>query len=192
VAAGVTVHHYYGAAELSFVAWGGHAEDLHLFPGVEAQTRDGEIWVRSPYVCAGYDGPPGPLRRDPSGFASVGDRGRLSDGVLEVDGRPEAVTSAGATVQVADVERELRAAARGEVVVLGIPHPRLGAVVAAVLTEAADHPSLTLRSRERLDPAARPRVWHLVEQLPRTTAGKLDRQALVDLLAGDHPPRRLT
>lgn len=192
VDAGVTVHHYYGAAELSFVAWGDHAADLHLFPGVEAETRDGEIWVRSPYVCTGYDGPPGPLRRDPSGFVTVGDRGRLRGSVLEVDGRPEAVTTGGATVQVADVERELRSAARGEVAVLAVPHPRLGAVVAAVLTDPADHPSLTLLSRERLDPAARPRLWHLVERMPLTPAGKLDRQALVDLLAGDDPPRRLT
>jgi acyl-coenzyme A synthetase/AMP-(fatty) acid ligase len=65
-------------------------------------------------------------------------------------------------------------------------------VVAAVLTDAADHPSLTRLSRLRLDPAARPRLWHLVERLPLTIAGKVDRRALVDLLAGDDPPRRLT
>ena len=29
------VSHYYGAAELSFVAWGAHADDLRPFPGVE-------------------------------------------------------------------------------------------------------------------------------------------------------------
>ena len=192
VEAGAAVHHYYGAAELSFVAWGAHAEDLHLFPGVEAETRDGEIWVRSPYVCAGYDGPSGPLRRDPSGFVSVGDRGRLRGSVLEVDGRPEAVTTGGATVQVADVERALRGVARGEVVVLAVAHPRLGAVVAAVLTDASDHQTLTRLSREGLDPAARPRLWHLVERLPLTAAGKVDRQCLADLLAGDDPPQRLT
>ena len=48
VAAGATVHHYYGAAELSFVAWGAHADDLRPFPGVEVSVRAGEVWVRSP------------------------------------------------------------------------------------------------------------------------------------------------
>lgn len=191
-AAGAAVHHYYGAAELSFVAWGAHADDLHLFPGVEAESRDGEIWVRSGYLCSGYDGPAGPLRRDPSGFVTVGDRGRLVGDLLEVDGRPSAVTTGGATVQVADIEAALRRDAVGELVVLALPHPRLGSVVAAVLTDPADHRRLVSLARERLDPAARPRVWHLCEQLPLTRAGKLDRRALHDLLVGDRPPRRLT
>lgn len=190
--AGLDVHHYYGAAELSFVAWGRHAEDLHLFPGVEAEVRDGEIWVRSPYLCTGYVGAPGPLRRDAAGYATVGDRGRLHGDRLTVDGRAEAVTTGGATVQVADVERELRAVARGEVVVVAVPHGRLGSVVAAVLTDPADHAAAVAASREVLDPAARPRLWHLCEQPPLTSAGKVDRDELSRLLAGDDPPRRLT
>ena len=191
-AAGAAVHHYYGAAELSFVAWGAHADDLRLFPGVEAESRDGEIWVRSGYLCSGYDGPAGALRRDPSGFVTVGDRGRLVGDRIEVDGRPAAVTTGGATVQVADIEAVLRRDAQGELVVLALPHPRLGAVVAAVLTDPEDHPRLVSLARARLDPAARPRVWHLCARLPLTRAGKVDRQALNDLLAGDRPPRRLS
>ena len=189
--AGVEVHHYYGAAELSFVAWGRHADDLRLFPAVESEVRDGEIWVRSPYLCTGYSGAPGPLRRDPAGFATVGDRGRLDGDLLAVDGRPEAMTTGGATVQVADVERELRAAARGEVVVLAVPHGRLGSVVAAVLTDETDHAPLVSAARDGLDPAARPRLWHLCERLPLTATGKVDRDALLGMVAGDHRLRRL-
>src|SRR4051812_12098228 len=55
-ATGAQVSHYYGAAELSFVAWGRHEEDLRPFPAVEVQIRDGVLWVRSPYVSDGYDG----------------------------------------------------------------------------------------------------------------------------------------
>ena len=192
VGRGLEVHHYYGAAELSFVAWGRHADDLRLFPGVEAEIRDGEIWVRSAYLCSAYDGAPGPLRRDATGFATVGDRGRLDGDRLVVDGRPEAVTTGGATVQVADVERELRAVARGEVVVVAVPHTTLGSVVAAVLTDEADHAPLVAASREMLDPAARPRRWHLCSRPPLTPAGKVDRDALARLLAAADPPRRLT
>ena len=37
---GMRVHHYYGAAELSFVAWGTHRDDLLPFPGVDVTVRD--------------------------------------------------------------------------------------------------------------------------------------------------------
>lgn len=191
-AAGVAVHHYYGAAELSFVAWGSHAEDLDVFPGVEVTVRHTEIWVRSPYLCTGYDGPAGVLRRDGSGYVTVGDHGRLVGDRLEVDGRPGSVTTGGATVLVADVERELRRSARGEVVVVAVPHQRLGSVLAAVLTDPGDHAPLLAQARDRLDPAARPRRWHLCAELPLTSAGKVDRAALVAVLTGADPPRRLT
>ncbi|QNN52883.1 AMP-binding protein [Nocardioides mesophilus] len=126
---GLVVHHYYGAAELSFVAWGAHAEDLAPFPEVEVEIRDGEVWVRSPYLCEGYgavDGVrpgagPGPWRRSPDGFASVGDRGHLEDGRLRLGGRPGTLTTGGATVQVGDVEAVLRPLAHGDVLVVGAP-----------------------------------------------------------------------
>lgn len=190
--AGLAVHHYYGSAETSFVAWGSHADDLAAFPGVEIDVRDGEIWVRSPYGCSGYGGPPGPLRRDASGFVTVGDHGRLEGGRLLVDGRPDAVTTGGATVLTADVERVLRAGALGEVAVVGIPHPQLGSVVAAVLTDAADHAPARLLARTELTSAARPRMWLLAARFPTTSAGKLDRGALVQLAAADGRLRRLT
>ena len=182
-AEGLVVHHYYGAAELSFVAWGPHSEGLRPFPGVEAVVRDSEIWVRSDYLCQGYDGAPGPLRRTPDGFATVGDRGVLHRDRLLVDGRPDAVTTGGATVLVAGVERVLRAHARGEVIVTGAPHARLGEVLVALVTDPADRPRLVESARESLPPAGRPRIWLHVPTLPVTGAGKLDRPAVARLAA---------
>jgi acyl-CoA synthetase (AMP-forming)/AMP-acid ligase II len=177
--AGARVSHYYGAAELSFVAWGGHGADLRPFPGVEVAARDGALWVRSAFVCAGYLGAPGPLARDAGGWATVGDRGGVSGGVVTVHGRgDEAVTTGGATVWVADVEQSLREAASGEVVVLGVPHTQLGQVLAAVLTEAADLAPARRASRAGLAPSHRPRLWFRVPRLPMTEAGKVDRAAL--------------
>jgi len=177
-AAGARTSHYYGAAELSFVAWGDDEEVLRPFPGVEVAERDGLLWVRSPYVCDGYVGAPGALRvRD--GWASVGDRGRVVDGWVRVLGRGgDAITTAGATVDAADVELVLRDGCRGELVVLGLPHPDLGQVVAAVLTDAADHPGLVRRARRCLAPAQRPRRWFHLPTLPLTEAGKVDRKSL--------------
>jgi long-chain acyl-CoA synthetase len=60
--AGAQVSHYYGAAELSFVAWGAHAEVLRPFSGVEVEARNGELWVRSRYVCERYAEPEQRLR----------------------------------------------------------------------------------------------------------------------------------
>ena len=76
------MHHYYGATKLSFVAWGAHADDLRPFPGVGCRSAPGEVWVRSPYVCTGYLGRPGPFRRDADGFATVGTGVVLADGRL--------------------------------------------------------------------------------------------------------------
>ena len=167
VAAGAQVSHYYGAAELSFVAWGSHEDDLRLFPGVEVSVRDGVLWVRSPYLA---DVP------TTDGFATVGDRGELVGPRLRVHGRGDAaVVTSGATVLVEDVESALRPVARGEVVVLGVPHADLGQVVAAVLTDPAD---LGKCRTVAMPSSHRPRLWYAVPSLPRTAAGKLDRAAL--------------
>ena len=192
VAAGATVHHYYGAAELSFVAWGTHAGDLRPFPAVRVRVVDGEIRVRSPYLCSGYDGPPGALRHDQEGFTTVGDRGAFVGGRLVVHGRDDAVSTGGTTVSVADIEPVLREAAIGDVIVVGVQHIALGAVVAGVLTSRADHPVVREVARARLAGALRPRLWFHVEALPLTAAGKVDRAALVSLLStGDSSARRL-
>lgn len=181
--AGLTVHHYYGAAELSFVGWGGHADDLWPFPGVEVEARAGELWVRSPYLCQGYDGAAGPLVRDTQGWSTVGDRGAVVGGRLLVHGRPDAVVTGGATVRTAEVETVLRAAARGEVFVVGVPHPTLGAVLVGVLTDPADRVAVVARSRDGLTAAARPRRWVHAARLPLTAAGKVDRAALAAAVA---------
>lgn len=191
VDAGLTVHHYYGAAELSFVAWGSHADALRPFPGVEVLGEDGSLWVRSPFVCEGYDGAPGPFERRPDGFSTVGDLGEVRDGHVVVHGRPEAVTTGSATVLVADVEAALAGVGGGEVVVLGLPHEDLGSVLAAVLTDPADVAPARERAREVLTPAARPRLWLSCADPPLTAAGKVDREALRRAAtAGDLP--RLT
>lgn len=182
------VSHYYGAAELSFVAWGSHAEDLRPFPCVEVDCREGVVWVRSPYVCRRYDGPDGPLTWEPDGWATVGDRGCLEDGFLRIHGRgTDAVVTAGATVLVADVEAVLEGATGHRVVVVGLPHPDLGQVLcgvvrqpgAPVTPDASGLATVRQAARELLDPAQRPRRWFEVADLPLTSAGKLDRERLV-------------
>lgn len=185
-ALGLVVHHYYGSSEQSFIAWGTASDDLRAFPGVEIEVREGVIHSRSPYVSSGYagTGSPGVMERDDDGWVSVGDRGVLDDGVLRVAGRgSDAVTTAGATVLVADIESVLRPLARGEVIVTGLAHERLGAIVVAAVTEPADAPMLAEAARRLLPAAQRPRRWFELVRVPLTAAGKIDREAIASLVA---------
>ncbi len=186
-AAGARISHYYGAAELSFVAWGS-AEALRAFPGVDVEIREDLIWVRSPYVSLGYLDADGPFVIGPDGFATVGDRGRMADGVLSVLGRGgRVVLTGGATVLVDDVEQVLNSASGTEVVVVGVPHARLGQVVAAVVTDRSAVAAARAATRE-LAPAQRPRLWFVVPRWPVTAAGKVDRAAVAELAGSGRLP----
>lgn len=128
-------------------------------------------------------GQAGPLRFDRQGWATVSDLAREAPGGLEVLGRGNsAVTSAGHTVVVEEVERLLRGLPDvDEVAVLGMPDPRWGQVLTAVVVgSAADG---TLRASVAGMPApSRPRRWLHAPALPRTSGGKLRRDALPDLV----------
>jgi acyl-CoA synthetase (AMP-forming)/AMP-acid ligase II len=153
------------------------------------EIRDGLVWARSPFLSRGYatqgsaDGD-GPFTLAADGAATVGDRGRLDGGVLTVTGRgADAVLTGGVTVLAGDVERALRRATGTDVLVVGVPHPRLGALVAAVLTDPAALPRAREAARRELAPAQRPRRWFALPRLPLTAAGKVDRAAVAELAA---------
>ncbi len=202
-AAGVRVVAYYGATELSFVAVDADGTGLRPFPGVEIEVRPhpeaghglGEVWVRSPWLSSGYaGGVPGPLRADAGGWMTVGDLAEpyRPGEPLRVRGRGDgAIQVGGATVVPEDVEAVLRRAPGvRDVVVVGAPHPRLGAVVAAVI-ETGGGPvrraALEAAARDGLDPAQRPRRWYAVPALPRTPTGKPARALVASRLADGDP-----
>ncbi len=195
--AGIEVVEYYGAAELSFVAVDLDGTGLRPFPGVQVDVRGDVLWARSAYLCHGYtDRPgrgigatPGPLRRDSEGWATVGDRAEIVDGVIRLLGRPDAATVAGHTVHLADVEAALRDVPGViEVVCLAEPEATTGERVMAVLLgdpEVADLPQRVRRAaRSRLAPAARPTRVVVVAEFPRTPGGKPDRARLAEQLTG--------
>jgi acyl-CoA synthetase (AMP-forming)/AMP-acid ligase II len=199
---GVTLAEYYGAAELSFVAADPDGTGLRPFPGAELAVRSGVIWARSPYLADGYladrdlttttsgQEPAGPFRRDPQGWATVGDRGELVDGRLRVHGRGDQAASVGGhVVLLDDVQRALAdVAGMVELVCLAEPDARLGERVLCVLhlAEASQHAALVaaLRAaaRDRLPAPARPVRYVLAEGWPRTPGGKVARAALRDRL----------
>jgi long-chain acyl-CoA synthetase len=205
---GWRVSHYYGAAQLSFVAWGRDATRLRPFPKVKVQVRGGsQLWVSSPWLCERELVPVGmqpslAVEVDSENgrrWASVGDRGELRpDGRLLVAGRMDVILVGGATVLISEVEAALREAAEGEVFVVAMPHPRLGSTIAAVFTKPTDLPRLQARARTVLDRQQQPVRWLQLPTIPVTPAGKVDRNALAALAteriraAGpSHPPPNL-
>lgn len=181
--AGVNVIDYYGAPELSIVAIRRPGGGMRPFPSVDVRIEDGVIYAAGPYLASG-------VAREEDGYATVGHHGRWDeDGSLEVLGRgADAIVSGGTVVVASGVESALRQSPDvGEVTVVGRPHPQLGQVVAAVIERGANgYPSLAeLREHAttRLSEVERPRLWYIVDRLPRTSNGTVSRSRVRSGLA---------
>lgn len=186
---GIRVSAYYGAAELSFVAYD-QGDGLQAFPGVELRIRDGELWVDSPYAALGYDGTNGPLRRE-GNWASVGDRAELVDSRLRLLGRADdAILSASATIVPEEVEAVLRAIPGvRDALVFGMPREPIGSLVCAMLEMRSDGPAeIKELVSAGLAPVHRPRRW-FSGRIPRTASGKPARAEAVRMaLCGEVAP----
>lgn len=184
-AAGVEVVEYYGAAELSFVAARRWPAPLTAFPEVQLRLRDGELWARSPFHALGYQDAAGPaaLHADRDGFVSVGDLASIgTDGGLRLLGRGDAaVTVGGRTLLVEDLETTLTGLAQvRDAAVTGLPHPRFGQQLLALVVPAEGFDLAAVRAAARtvLRGEALPRRWLPVPRIPRRPNGKLDRAAI--------------
>lgn len=167
---------YYGSSEVSLVAARQVPEPLRLLDEVDAEVRDGLLHVRSPYTVLGA----------PEWFC-VGDLAVLGDDrTVEVRGRGEAVINVGGTTVLAeDVERVL-GGIDGVVAaaVVGSAHAVFGeTITAAVQLDGVEVEDVRRRARGLLSREAIPRRWVRVGELPTTTAGKVARGRLKDLLA---------
>ncbi|AWB27486.1 class I adenylate-forming enzyme family protein [Halococcoides cellulosivorans] len=150
----------------------------------------GEIVVDGPSVTPGYC--------DESGEWSAaglrtGDLGSIEDGFLFVAGRlDDRIVSGGETIDPHAVERVVGEHPAVEAVaVVGIPDDRWGERVgAAVVTDDAALPdsataTLDAYAREHLRAPARPKTWTVVQTIPRTASGTVDRAAIRDLIRDD-------
>ena len=154
----------------------------------------GEIFLRSEasrvaptYEYVGAD----PAPRTADGFTSIGDLGWLdADGYLFIaDRRVDMIVTGGANVFPAEVEAAVSELdGIGDVAVIGVPDDEWGRRVVALVEAVAGRaaPSvddLDAHCRARLAPYKVPREFVIVERLPRTPAGKLNRAALTEEFA---------
>lgn len=147
----------------------------------------GEIAVRGATVMAGYyrdaTATDRALRQ---GELFTGDMGYLdAEGDLfVVQRRSDLIVTGGENVYPAEVEAVLRGCAGVvDVAVVGIPDREWGQVVGCVLVGDVDVATVQAYARRHLAGYKLPRRWLVVEALPLTSTGKVDRAAVGALLA---------
>jgi long-chain acyl-CoA synthetase len=157
-------------------------------PGTEVRIVDGEICVRSDLLMRGYWNASqltGETIRD--GWLYTGDMGRLDDdGYLTIlDRKKDLILRSGFNVFPRDVEEALlEHPAISTACVLGRPDEVHGEEVVAfvTLTEEVDPEELLAFGKKRLGGYKYPREIHVLDALPLTPIGKLDRRALREKL----------
>ena len=173
---------------------------------VEVRVVDGELRLRGPQCFLGYvDSSLDADAFDADGWFRTGDLGHLDqDGCIHVDGRIKDVIIRNAeNISAQEVEEVLlRHPGVADVAVVGIPDPRTGERVAAVVVPAADQPA-----DSTADPTADPTVdlatlvahcaesglsrykhpehLQLVDDLPRNSMGKVLKADLRKQLAAE-------
>ena len=170
-AAGLPVMPTYGMTETcSQIATAAPGERLaRPLPGVELEIADdGEILVRGPMVAR-------------EGWHRTGDRGRVTeDGLLEVYGRmDDLIVTGGENVAAAEVEAALREHPRvADAAVLGIEDPEWGRAIWAFVTGDVDEEAVIGHCRGVLPGFKVPKRVVVLDELPRTESGKVERAPL--------------
>jgi para-aminobenzoate synthetase len=150
--------------------------------------RNGEIVIRSPAMTSGYAGTPADLNRRAfagGGFHS-GDRGRIDEyGRLFITGRQKLLIDVkGDKVDPIEVEDVLAVHPKvGEVVVVGVASDVDGEelIKAAVVPKRPCQERELIRyCRERLADYKVPQKIEFLEEIPRSSAGKVLRKYLVE------------
>lgn len=183
----------YGLTETSSQVATARIEDLsdtampamHLLPHLEVSINDrGFICIKGPATLTGYAvrTDSGPQFFDPKreGWFHTEDRGEIAEGRLRMLGRDSNfVKIGGESVDVTRLEKILEACKLEshcdvEVVLLAVPHPRLGHVIALATTSTEEAVHLVVESfNQRVLPFEKVRSVHIVSLIPRTPMNKV-------------------
>ena len=188
-----SVWEFYGSTEAQFTACS--PDDWLAHPGSVGSARrgrsvsveDGQLWFTQPrWARFEYWRAPDKTAAAWRGEAvTVGDLGRVDeDGFVWLDGRREdLVISGGVNVYPAEVEAVLdEHPGVVESAVFGVPDEDWGQRVVAAYVGDAEPGVLAAWARERLSPAKRPKELHRLDDLPRTSTGKVRRLDLPGVL----------
>jgi len=158
-----------------------------------AQGEVGMIEVKGPNVFKGYWRMPEKTRAEfrDDGFFITGDLGRIDErGYVWIVGRgKDLVISGGYNIYPKEVELEIdQLPGVLESAVIGVPHPDFGegvtAVVVPVRGRAVDETSVLSALEGRLARYKQPKRVVFVDELPRNTMGKVQKNVLRERYAG--------
>jgi len=144
----------------------------------------GEVVIQGPNVIRGYENN---AEANASSFSGgwfrTGDQGVLDEeGYLRLTGRiKELINRGGEKISPPEIDEVLLGhPAVAEAVAFGTPHPIWGEEVAAavVLRSPAEESELVKHCRDRLADFKCPRKIHIVDSIPRTATGKIQRRVV--------------
>jgi len=148
------------------------------------QGAVGEIVIQGPNVIDGYlNNPAANAASFTEGWFRTGDQGvQDADGYLSLVGRlKEMINRGGEKIAPREIDEVLlQHPAVAEAVAFGSPHPTWGeeVVAAVVLREPVSEKELLSFARERLADYKVPRRLFIVEEIPRTATGKIQRRSV--------------
>ncbi|MGI8773496.1 MAG: AMP-binding protein [Actinomycetota bacterium] len=140
----------------------------------------GEIYIKSEIIFEGYTSGTETKVRD--GYMSIGDLGRLDeDGYLYIESRADdMVVVGGENVYPIEIEETIESIPGvNEVTVLGVPDEEYGQVLAAFVVGSADEATILATCKEELASYKVPRTVKILDELPRTSTGKVLRRELI-------------
>ena len=150
----------------------------------------GEVIARGPHMMLGYwQRPEATAQTLVDGWLHTGDVGRFdAEGYLYiVDRKKDMIISGGSNVYAREVEEALlRLPGVREVAVIGLPHPRWGEMVTAVLVAEGRRPAaaeLDEFCRREIADYRRPKKFFWVDSLPRNAYGKVLKRQLRERFA---------
>jgi len=154
-----------------------------LSPGAQ-----GEVVIRGANVIAGYeDNPEANATSFTNGWFRTGDEGIIDrQGYVKLIGRiKELIVRGGEKISPLEIDQVLQLhPAVAEVATFGVPHRVYGEEVAAAveLSAVATEEELLAFCRDRLADFKCPKKIHIVERIPRTATGKIQRRTVAQKL----------
>ena len=158
-----------------------HGHHSHLGMG-----HAGEVVIQGPSIIDGYESnPEANATSFVDGWFRTGDQGIIDpDGYLRLLARlKELINRGGEKIAPMEIGQVLlKHPAVAEAVCFGVPHPTWGEEVTAAVVLRAPVPVSELLSfcRDHLADFKCPKKIHVVDAIPRTATGKIQRRALVE------------
>ena len=150
----------------------------------------GEVVIQGPNVIDGYENNPEANQKSfTNGWFRTGDQGMIdADGYLHLTARiKELINRGGEKIAPLEIDEVLMThPCVAEAVAFGMPHPTWGeeVAVAVVLKEPQTEAALLEHCKLRLADFKCPKKILIVDKIPRTATGKIQRRSMAEAFAG--------